>query len=224
MMITSVNKLDTYTTETNKREVKKDLGKDDFLKLLVTQMQFQDPLKPMEQTQFTAQLAQFSSLDQLFGINDGMKQLTDKEGSLNGVQAVNFIGKEINAAGSSIHVGKGSSSAEIDYSLADNASEVEIHLSDINGNVVRTIKQGPQDGGIHSINWDGRDSSGREVPEGEYSFLISARDIKGKMMDVNSNITGTVTGVSFENSVPYLMVGGMKIAVSDVSEVKEGKK
>lgn len=223
-MISSVSKLNNYTTDTTKREIKKNLGKEDFLKLLVTQMQFQDPLKPMDHTEFTAQLAQFSSLDQLFSINDGMQKLSTNEGGLNGVQSVNFIGKEINAKGNKIYMGKDASPSAISYNLANNVTSVEVDISDKDGKGVRTIKIGKQDAGNHSFTWDGKDSNGSLVPEGEYTSAITAKDIKGNTIDVSTNITGTVTGVSFENNVPYLMVGGMKIGVSDVSQVKEVSK
>lgn len=220
-MITSVNKLDNYTTDNTQKQIKKTLGKDEFLKLLVTQMQFQDPLKPMENTEFTAQLAQFSSLDQLFSINDEIKKMSDKGESLNNVQAVNFIGKEIIALGNNIHKGNNASSPDIGYSLDANVSEVEVNIIDKDGGSVRSIKLGPQDAGVHSVNWDGRDASGSQVTGGDYTFSITARDVKGDTKNIPVNITGTVTGVSFQDNVPYLMVAGTQIAVSDVMYVKE---
>ena len=223
-MITSINNFDAYSTDSTDREIKKTLGKDDFLKLLVTQMQFQDPLKPMEHTDFTTQLAQFSSLDQLFAINDGMQELSEIEGGANSVQAVDFIGKEVKASGNKVYIGKDKSSAVIEYNLADAVSNVIINISDKDGNNVRTIKAGPQDAGGHSIDWDGINDSGSLVSDGEYSFSISAVDPKGKESEVPTNISGTVTGVSFENDIAYLRVGETRILVTDVNEVKEVKK
>ncbi len=223
-MIASVNKLNNYTTDTTKREIKKSLGKDDFLKLLVTQMQFQDPLKPMDNTEFTAQLTQFSSLDQLTSINDNMQKMSDNQGGLTDVQAVNFIGKEINAKGNKVYISKDASPSTIGYNLDNDVNSVEVSISDKDGKGVRTIKIGQQDSGNHNFTWDGKDSAGNQVSAGEYTYSITAKDIKGNSMDIPANITGTVTGVSFDNKVPYLMVGGMKIAVSDVSLVKEVSK
>jgi len=221
-MISSINKLDNYTTDTQKKEIKKSLGKEDFLRLLVTQMQFQDPLKPMEHTEFTAQLAQFSSLDQLFAINDKLGALSDARGGLDRLQAINFIGKEVKASGNKVYMGKDASSTLLGYTLNKKASGVTIHIFDRNGTGLRTIEMGPQDAGVHSIVWDGRDDSGALVPSGEYTFSVSARDPEGKDSDVLTNVVGTVTGVSFEEAVPYLMVGGgIRIPVSNIREVKE---
>lgn len=75
----------------------KSLGKEDFLKLLTNQLRNQDPLKPMDSTAFTAQLAQFSSLEQLFNINNGIEQMLSFQGSMNNGMAVDFIGKTVAA-------------------------------------------------------------------------------------------------------------------------------
>lgn len=220
-MISSISKLDNYATDTQKREIKKSLGKEDFLRLLVTQMQFQDPLKPMEHTEFTAQLAQFSSLDQLFSINDGLKALSDTQGGINRFQTVNFIGKEVKASGNKIYMGRDTASTMLGYSLNEEASGVTIHIFDRNGTGIRTIELGPQDAGVHTIVWDGRDGAGTLAPSGEYTFSVSAKDFEGKHTEALTNVIGIVTGVSFEESVPYLLVGGIRIPASNITEVKE---
>ena len=223
-MITSVNKLNNYTTDTTPRVIKKTLGKDDFLKLLVTQMQFQDPLKPMDNTELTAQLTQFSSLDQLTSINDNITKMSDNQGGLNDVQSVNFIGKEITAKGNKVYIGKDVSPSPIGYTLNNGVTSLDVSISDKDGKVIRTINIGQQDAGNQSFTWDGKNSTGNQEAEGEYTFSISSKDINGNSIDIPTNVTGTVTGVSFDNNVPYLMLGGTKIAVSDVSQVKEVSK
>lgn len=223
-MITSVNKLNNYTTDTTPRVIKKTLGKDDFLKLLVTQMQFQDPLKPMDNTELTAQLTQFSSLDQLTSINDNITKMSDNQGGLNDVQSVNFIGKEITAKGNKVYISKDVSPSPIGYTLNNGVTSLDVSISDKDGKVIRTINIGQQDAGNQSFTWDGKNSTGNQEAEGEYTFSISAKDINGNSIDIPTNVTGTVTGVSFDNNVPYLMLGGTKIAVSDVSQVKEVSK
>lgn len=220
-MISSINKLDTYTTDTEKREIKKTLGEEDFLRLLVTQMQFQDPLKPMEHTEFTTQLAQFSSLDQLFAINNGLKGLSDIQDGINNMQSVNFIGKEVTASGNKVYMGKDIPSTKIGYYLNRDVSGITVRIFDQDGKAVRTIEIGPQDAGDHTVVWDGRDNLGGILSPGEYIFSVIAEDIEGKEMEVLTNITGTVTGISFEESIPYLMVGGILVPVAYVTEVKE---
>lgn len=220
-MIDSINKLDTYTTDSGKKEIKKSLGKDDFLRLLVTQMQFQDPLNPMENTEFTSQLAQFSSLDQLFAINDGLEALSDTQGGINRTESVNFIGKEVEASGNKVYMGGDTHSTPVGYYLNKDVSGITIHIFDKEGRGIRTIELGPQGAGDHSAVWDGRDNPGDAVAPGEYTFAVTARDLEGKESDVLTNIIGVVTGVSFEENVPYLMVGGIRVPVEHITEVKE---
>lgn len=219
-MISSINKLNTYTTDTEKREIKKALGKEDFLRLLVTQMQFQDPLKPMEHTEFTAQLAQFSSLDQLFAINNGLKGLSDIQDGINRMHSVNFIGKEVRASGNKVYIGEDTPSTKIGYYLNRDMSGITVRIFDKDGRAVRTIELGPQDAGDHTAVWDGRDNLGGVLSPGEYTFSVTAENLEGKEMDMLTNITGVVTGISFEESIPYLMVGGIRVPVAYITEVK----
>ncbi|OGW15724.1 MAG: hypothetical protein A2035_06905 [Nitrospirae bacterium GWA2_42_11] len=219
--MTTVSKLDSYPTDTETRKVKKELDKDDFLKLLVTQMRFQDPLKPMDQKEFTTQLVQFSSLDQLFSINDGLNTLTDSQGSANDFETVNFIGKEITTTGNKVVMGEGGPSTSIGYYLNTDASEVSVQIFDKEGRNINTIELGPQEDGDHIVEWDGSDDKGETISPGEYIFAVTARDIKGVESNVMTKITGIVTGVSFEGSMPYLIVSGMHVPVTDISEVKD---
>lgn len=220
-MITTVSKLDSYPTDTETREVKKELDKDDFLKLLVTQMRFQDPLKPMDQKEFTTQLVQFSSLDQLFSINDGLNTLTDSQDNSNDFETVNFIGKEITTSGNKVVMGYEKPLTSIGYYLNADVSGVAVRIYDKEGRDINTLELGQQGKGDHIAEWDGRDYRGKIVPPGEYIFSVTAKDLKGVESDVMTKITGIVTGVSFEGSIPYLIVSGMHVPVTDISEVKD---
>lgn len=220
-MISTVNKLDAYTTDTQTKEIKKTLGKDDFLRLLVMQMRFQDPLKPMENTEFTAQLAQFSSLDKLSSISDGISSLSDSQGRVNNVQSVSYIGKEVKASGNKVYLGEDTHSAVIGYTLSKDMSEVTGHIFDMDGKEIRTISIGQQGAGAQSAVWDGRNNSGDPVSSGAYIFSVTAKDIEGKESDALTNVDGIVTSISFRNGSPYLMVGGIGVPASNIIEVKE---
>ena len=98
------------------------LGKDDFLKLFVAQLQNQDPLSPMESTEFTSQLAQFSSLEQLTNMNQNLDYLLMYQASMNNAEAINFIGSTVKASGNSISVKDGESD-QIQFDLAADAAD-----------------------------------------------------------------------------------------------------
>ena len=220
-MINSVAGNEVSASGKVEREVKKTLGQEDFMRLLVTQLQYQDPLKPMEHTEFVTQLSQFSSLDHLSGINSGLKTLTDTQTDMNNKQAVSFIGKDVKASGSKLFMDDKKGSTGIGYQLNDDATEVVIRIFNKDGKTVRSIEAGSQSTGFHTAVWDGKDYSGNIMSSGEYTFAVNAKDLKGKEIDVLSNVTGVADGVLFEGNVPYLTINGMKIPVSDIEEVKE---
>jgi len=114
------------------------LGKEDFLKLLVEQLKNQDPLNPMESTEFTAQLAQFSSLEQLTNMNESLEYSQLYQSSINNAQAVGFIGKTVKATGDSINVKDGISN-QIQFDLARDAETVNIHIYDSSDNLVNIL-------------------------------------------------------------------------------------
>lgn len=198
------------------------LGKEEFLKLFMAQMQYQNPLEPLKGTEFTAQLAQFSQLEQMWNINENLKNNQLFLNSLNNAQAVNFIGKNIKAVGNSVYLKEGDS-AFIHYKLKEDAVKVFVHIYDANGNLVTTLELKNQKAGEQKLEWDGKDDKGNSLGSGQYSFEIEAYDADEKRIDVTSYIQGEVTGVTYEEAIVYLLLGEQKIAISDVIEIKKNE-
>ena len=196
------------------------LGKDDFLKLLVEQLKNQDPLNPMESTEFTAQLAQFSSLEQLTTMNKNLDYLRLYQASINNAQAVNFIGKTVKASGNSINVKDGASN-QMQFDLAGDAAEVNIHIYDSSDNLVKTINCGSLSSGEQSMEWDGTNDNGETVSDGTYTFEVSAADEGGESVGATTYMTVKVTGVTFRDGNAYLLAGDIEISMSDIIEVTE---
>jgi len=197
------------------------LAKEDFLKLLVAQLQAQDPLKPMESTEFTAQLAQFSSLEQLSNINDNLQYLQLYQSSINNAQAVAFIGKNVEAIGNSIQLTNGVSDDML-FDLASDANAVFINIFDSSGKFIKAIESGPYNAGEQSIAWDGTDKDGNNVSDGEYDFEVVATDANGDEIQTTTFITAAVTGVTFIDGTTYLLAGDKKIPVGNVIKVHGG--
>ncbi len=194
------------------------LGKDAFLTMLVAQMKNQDPLNPVENTEFTAQLAQFSSLEQMFNINDNLKNIQMSQSSLNNTQAINIIGKEIKAEGNSIkHTAGGQTN--INYKLSSAAKEVKTSIYDSRGDLVRVTSESAKDSGEHTFAWDGKDNLGNIMSDGTYSFMTHAVDVSGTDIEVTPLIRGTVTGVSFDNGNTLISVGGQNVSMNSIIEV-----
>jgi flagellar basal-body rod modification protein FlgD len=196
------------------------LGKEDFLKLLVEQLKNQDPLSPMESTEFTAQLAQFSSLEQLTTMNKNLEYLQLYQSSINNAQAVNFIGKMVTTSGNSISVNDGIPN-KIQFDLDRGASEVSVYVYDSEDNLVATIERGELGSGRQSIIWDGVDSDGNSVPDGTYTFEVSATDTAGEAINASPLMTAEITGVTFKEGTAYLLAGDLEIAINDILEVRE---
>lgn len=196
------------------------MGKDQFLQLLLAQLENQDPLNPMDSTDMTAQLAQFSQLEQLSNINTSLEYAKLYLASLNNAQAVDFIGKEIEAKGDSVQLSEGNS-AQLSYELNGDTGSSTIHIYDQNNNLVRQIELGSQPAGSHQWMWDGRDNGGNPVAAGTYTFEVSATDVDGEEVAVDTYFRGVVTGVTFEDGITYLLLGEKKVALGDVIKVND---
>jgi len=196
------------------------LGKSDFLTLLMAQIKNQDPLNPMDNTDFTAQMAQFSSLEQLLNINNSIQTLANSSSSSGNAQAVMLIGKEIKAQGKSVQV-TGGFASNIEFNVTGSATKGVIQIEDSYGNVVREIDLNTLSPGEHKIEWDGKDAQGNPLADGTYTYSIAAEDINGDPIDVNTYTKGVVSGVSFENGVAYVHVGDMKFTMDEILEVQD---
>jgi flagellar basal-body rod modification protein FlgD len=206
--VTGVSSGTTNSTQPNKNV----LGKDDFLKMLIAQLKNQDPLNPLDGSNFAAQLAQFSSLEQLQNMNTQLGSLGSSLTSLNNSQAASFIGNGIYAKGNNLNVN--GPSTNIVYNLSQNVQKGTIRIYDSQGSLVQTLPFGSQNAGNNVMNWN----SSRVKP-GTYTFDVSAVDSKGNAVSTNTIIAGLVTGVTFKNNIPYLSVNGQDIAFGDVISV-----
>ena len=198
------------------------LDKDDFLKLLVTQLEAQDPLNPLESTEFTAQLAQFSSLEQLYTINDNMENLQLHQAAVNNVQAVSLIGKTVKVAGNFIDMNDGVSNP-IDFGLEADAASVFVNIYDPYGSLARTIDAGPLKAGQQSLDWNGTDNGGDQLADGNYTFEVFAVDANEQIVQATALFTGTVTDVVFRDGTAWLLAGNRQIPIGSVLQVSETK-
>jgi flagellar basal-body rod modification protein FlgD len=199
------------------------LGKDDFLKLLVTQLQNQDPMNPTDSTEFVAQLAQFSSLEQMSNVNDNLKVVQLFEQSINNAQAVNFVGKTVKASGSMFELGTGETH-EIQYQLGEDADAVYVSIYNSSGEIVKKIEMDQMTAGSQSVVWDGKDENGNAAPAGTYSFSLQAKNKDGEIMESAAFIEEIITGVSYHSGNTYLLAKGIEIPYAAIIEVSEPEK
>jgi len=200
----------------------KTVTQDDFLKLLIAQLQNQDPLQPMDNQEFAAQLAQFNSLGQLIEINDKLGALQNGQGSMSHYNAASLIGKEISSTGNKVNLLSGNSTT-IGYQLGANAARVVVRVFNSAGELVRQIDAGARAGGDQSIIWDGKDSTGRALGAGVYGVEINAVDSAGKKVPASGKVQGIVTGVRLDGAEPVLEVGSLEVPLSGVTAVRSAR-
>lgn len=197
------------------------LGRDDFLNLLVTQLQYQDPLNPMDSTDFTAQLAQFSSLEQLTNMNDQLTALTDTQAALRNSQAVTYIGQTVLCDGNATQIVDGTPEP-LHVELASAAAAVYVSIYDATGALRSTYNAEAMAAGRGSIDWPGTDMDHNLLPDGSYRFEIMAVDSAGNEVAAAPMSSGRVSGVAFEDGEAALMVNGQAIRLEDVLEIRQG--
>lgn len=168
------------------------MGKEDFLTLLVAQLQNQDPLNPSDPTEFTAQLAQFSSLEQLFTLNKGMESLVAATTNSGNLGSLSTIGKDVAFHSGSVQFS--GQPLEIGYKLDGPATEVNISLQ-LNGVEIATLSGQQLSAGNHFVTWDGLTKDGVPAPSGSYTLALQAKARSGESVAAAPLIRAEVTGV-----------------------------
>ncbi len=194
------------------------MGKDEFLKLLMAQLEYQDPMSPMADHEFVAQLATFSGLEQQMVANERLGELQLSQLSSGNAQLAGFIGKDVVARGDTITLDDGPA-APIAVKLDGPASQVRVTVRDASGSVVSVIEGGPRAAGGNDIAWPGTDGSGNPLPPGNYTVSVDAKDGNGQPVSASTLITGVVSGLSFENGYAELLVGSRRIQPADIISV-----
>jgi flagellar basal-body rod modification protein FlgD len=210
---------DNTATANTTTKSKATLDQDAYLKLLVAQLEHQDPMNPMDDKEMTSQLSQFSSLEQLTNINTGIKSLVSAQSSSNMLNAVGFIGKGIKANGYSLSK-SGDSTSTVYYTLGESVANMQVNIYASDGTLVRTDALGASQAGEFQYSWDGKDTSGNKLADGTYGVAIVAEDSAGAPVLVQSKISGEVSGLSTVNGTTMLQLkDGRSIELSSVTEI-----
>ena len=191
---------------------------DTFLTLLTTQLQNQDPLEPLDSSELTNQLVQFSSVEQNIATNENLEQLLNLTFANFATDAVGYIGKEVVAESLTSILTDGT--AQWGYELEGPADQVQLFITDAAGRLVHT-SEFQNISGNQTFAWDGKDSNGRTLPDGAYTMRVIAQDASDNEVNVTMKQSGVVTAVEFDNDTPVLTVNGSGIQLSDVITVRE---
>lgn len=196
-----------------------ELGKDDFIKLMSAQLKHQDPMSPLKNEQMAAQLAQFSSLEQMVNVNSNLEKMSAAQKPQENVLAASLIGKKIMTDSSKFMLNKGAQ-PEVKFDLPADAQSVSVSLVDAKGEIVREYELGTMAKGEQMIRWDGKNGKSQEVTPGEYTYRINAVDHENKPLQIATASGGLVSGVSFEGGKALLLVDGKKIPMDAVARIE----
>ena len=203
-------------SEASRKSLAGDL--DQFLNLLTTQLKYQDPLSPMDSTQFTAQLASFATVEQGIQTNKNLESLIGLTQATQVSTGVSYIGRTIEAdtnVGALVN-GK----AEFLYNLPKAASTAVLTVRNDKGEVVLT-KQVDKSAGSHKFEWDGKDTNGTQMPDGVYSVAVAAADSNDAKINVTTHMLGRVDGVVMSDGTVSALVGAVAIPLDKIVSVKD---
>jgi flagellar basal-body rod modification protein FlgD len=196
------------------------LNANSFMTLFLAQLQNQDPTNPMQSYELAAQLAQFTTVQELNQAATLLGNLQQYTSAINNAQITSLVGQQVTAQSSTINVASGSPSA-LNYTLSAPAT-VTMTITDSNGATVNTLNLGSQSAGSYSVPWTGTDSSGNTVADGAYTCKLTATGSDGTSSTVVTGITGQVYSCNLNNNPPtYILSGpnGTQVPVANVFAV-----
>jgi len=220
-MLTSTVGSSSATATASTRQ--NDLGqKDIFLKLLVAQMEHQDPLKPQDPTQMSSQLAQFNMVEQQTKSNKLLEQLVSSGGLSSGASqprsGADYLGRTVSVNQSDIFFN--GSNQNFSAVLEEPATQARVFIMDESGNPVRTMTLNNLASGANPIVWDGKTDTGATASQGNYTIQISAINLNGGTVSNTVQRSGVVDAVRFTDSGTRLMVGGVSTSIADITEIR----
>lgn len=189
-----------------------------FLSLLITQLQNQDPLNPMDSTEFTSQLVQFASVEQQIKTNANMEKLLNLQQGSQVADLVGFIGTTIEATGDKVPLENGK--AQFTYDLPANTKSTTISIRNAAGLTVYT-GDGDTSSGRHTFTWDGKSVGGFQNPDGAYTAIVIALDAQNKLVTAKQTVFGRVTGAGVDGGNISLFLGDVTTSMDKVLAVKE---
>ncbi len=190
---------------------------DDFLVLLTTQLQNQDPLDPASSSEFTSQLVQFAGVEQSINTNQKLDALVSLSLGSSFSSALNYVGKDISYISSEGHF-NGTDPVKIAYAINGDSVDTTINIFDEDGTLIYSEDVS---GGATEFTWDGKDDNGIVQPEGTYEIRVDALDGQNSALTVTTVVTGHVSGIETQNGSTFLLVGSRAVSLGNIINVVE---
>lgn len=219
MTTNAISALTGASTATSATTPFSSLDPADFVTLLLTEITNQDPTDPIDTAGMINSFSCLSQLAMAAKTNDYLEDIAQYSSSAGDASAVGFLGRTVSFGSKEITL-SGATAATAAFTLESDASEATVTISDVNGNVVRTLALGKISAGTNSFIWDGTNNSGAAAGDGTYTFTVSAADASGNAVSASSGGTATVTGVTYRNGAAYLVTDKATIPLRSITGVR----
>jgi flagellar basal-body rod modification protein FlgD len=187
-----------------------------FLTLLTTQLQNQNPLSPLDTNQFTQQLVEFAGVQQQLNTNDSLATLVSLQQTAQSTQALGFVGKTAVVKGSTAPLTSGSATWQLSVPTA---STVNITIASSTGQTVFSGTYEAAAGNNQPFTWDGKDSNGNQLADGNYTLTATAKDPSNNSVAITTQVEGVVNSVDLTQSPPLLSIGGQTFTVNQIESI-----
>ncbi len=184
-----------------------ELDRNDFMTLFITQLQYQDPSKPMDSNEMASQLAQFSNMEATTKMSDNMEKLLDFQVSQNNLQLLGLLDSQVQIAGNMMAV-KDGTVTPTEFDIAGATDTVRLQVFDMADHLVWQEDKGGLAAGVYELDWDGKDLVGNTVADGPYYYKVKAYGATGQEVNVDYTTTGQVTGVKFDDGAAKITIDG----------------
>lgn len=219
MMNTGIDKTGLFysTLQANKeRGIKKELDKDAFLQLMLTQMKYQDPTAPMDSKEMIQQVSQLSQTEQIMNMSKSFQNMVSSQLTLYRMQATGLVGKNAVVEDNKMALKDGVTQNVI-FDV-DKSSNIKIEIYNANEKLIYSDDLGVLPKGINTFSWNGRNANGVAMPDGTYEYKLYRME-NGQKVEITGLDGGKVEAVQFEGEKFYVIVNGRKFPISAIKEI-----
>ncbi len=226
MSVESINSSITGSSLIYDTDNTHELSSEDYLILMLQELQYQDPLEPQDSEQMMTQLSQLNVVDQLGNVNDNLALLQMYESAVNNTLAISLVGKAVEVNVDSFNY-SGSGPQDFYYNVPEGLDSITIKITDADGNVINSYDVPADEIGKQTFTWDGFDENGNQVEEGEYFIKVEGTinpsdansDEEPQTVNLNTSMRVKIDSILFRDGQIIAKAGDQEIPIENISEV-----
>jgi len=220
-MVSQISNINTTGNSNTQRVAKKVLDMQDFIQLFITQLQYQDPMNPIENNEMAIQLALFNQVDQLFKINETLDTLVNMAKSLDLAYVSNLVGKRVKIESNIGRVENGEFLGG-EFTLEEPVNYLEIVIRDSKGSLIDKLQLSGLQAGTYKIDWDATDKNGNKVSDGNYTFSIVI-PYENTTQTITPTMIAEVTGAKLGDNIQIVVNDNYTVDMENIKELIRGE-